>query len=323
LLEAARHGGLSTPEGIRQQAERMVRDERAIAKMRYFFGRWMQLDRGVDISKDKSVYSDFDEQLVSDLRESLDRFVDDLLRLENDDYRQLFLADYLFANPSLAKYYELPWGDGSEWQKVAIDPNVRSGVLTHPFLMSSFAYQRSSSPIHRGVFLARKVLGRHLPNPPIAVSALDESIDPQLTTRERVILQTKPEACQVCHTMINELGFSLENYDAVGRFRVQEREKPINATGSYRATSGEEKQFSGPRELAMLLSQHADAHEAFVEQLFHHNNQQPIYAYGEGKLAELSSKFRENQFSIRKTFVESSVLAAQGIGSPSPESSVD
>jgi Protein of unknown function (DUF1592)/Protein of unknown function (DUF1588)/PA14 domain/Cytochrome C oxidase, cbb3-type, subunit III len=312
LWKAVYENRLHTEEQIRAQADRMVHDERATSKLRYFLARWIQLDRVTDISKDKELYPDFDAILISDLRTSLDKFFDHILLQGNDDYRQLLLADYIFANKRIADYYGLGWTEGDAWQKLPVDNSSRSGILTHPFLMAGFAYQKSSSPIHRGVFLARKVLGRNLPNPPVAVAALDESINPNLTTRERVMLQTKPESCQACHTLINSLGFSLENYDAVGRFRNREKDKEIDASGIYRSTAGDESRFVGPRELAQFIAGHHDAHEAFVEQLFHHSNQQPVFAYGPTRLEELTTAFAKQNFSIRSAFVNASVIGAMG-----------
>ena len=99
--------------------------------------------------------------------------------------------------------------------------------------MAAFAYTATSSPIHRGVFLSRGVLGRTLPAPPAAVAPLAPDLHAGLTTRERVALQTSPKSCQMCHAMINSLGYTLENFDAVGRFRKDEKGKPIDATGTY------------------------------------------------------------------------------------------
>ncbi len=99
-------------------------------------------------------------------------------------------------------------------------------MITHPYLMSALAYHDSTSPIHRGVFLIRFVLGRTLRPPAEAFAPLSPDLHPDLTTRERVELQTSPESCQVvCHSKINGLGFTLENFDAVGRYRELEREK--------------------------------------------------------------------------------------------------
>src|SRR5262249_47038177 len=149
-----------------------------------------------------------------------------------------------------------------------------------PYLMATFAYTEASSPIHRGVFLARSVLGLGLRPPPEAFTPLPEDLHPDLTTRERITLQTKPQACQSCHGVINPLGFTLENFDAVGRYRDQEKGRPINATGGYQTRTGEVLKFAGPRDLARFLASSEEVHEAFVEQMFHHLVRQPVRAYG-------------------------------------------
>ena len=118
-------------------------------------------------------------------------------------------------------------------------------MLSHPYLLASLAYTSTSSPIHRGVFLSRSVLGRVLRPPPEAVAPLSPEVHAELTTRERVALQTQPEACQGCHSMINPLGFTLENFDAIGRYRESDAIKPIDATGSYLTQSGEVEKFTG------------------------------------------------------------------------------
>ena len=108
----------------------------------------------------------------------------------------------------------------------------RAGLLSHPYLMASFAYTATSSPIHRGVFISRSVLGRVLRPPPEAVVPLAPDLHPDLTTRQRVTLQTKSESCQSCHGMINPLGFTLEHFDALGRYRKEEKGRPIDAMGN-------------------------------------------------------------------------------------------
>jgi hypothetical protein len=121
-----------------------------------------------------------------------------------------------------------------------------------------------------------------------------------LTTRERVLLQTKAQACQTCHAMINPLGFPLEKFDAIGRFRQQEKEKPVDASGSYLTRQGEVVQFSGPTELAKFLAASPETHASFVEHLFHHMIKQPIRAYGPEKLPQLRESFAKKEFSIRE-----------------------
>src|SRR5207248_2621786 len=186
----------------------------------------------------------------------------------------------------------------------------RAGVLTHPYLLAAFAYTAESSPIHRGVFLARNVLGQTLRPPPEAFTPLPPDLHPNLTTRERIALQTKPQACTVCHNMINPLGFTLENFDAVGRFREKERGKPIDSTGAYQTRSGELVRFAGVRDLARFLAGSEEVHDAFVEQLFQYLIKQPIRAYGPRELADLRQSFVANGYSVRKLVVEIITAAA-------------
>jgi hypothetical protein len=135
-------------------------------------------------------------------------------------------------------------------------------------------------------------------------------LHPDLTTRERVALQTNSKNCQSCHAMINPLGFTLENFDAVGRFRSDEKGKPIDARGAYLTRTGEEIKFSGVRDLAKFLAASEETHTAFVEQLFHNLVKQPVRAFGPQQSAELRKSFAKNNFSIRRLIAEIAVTAA-------------
>jgi hypothetical protein len=183
-------------------------------------------------------------------------------------------------------------------------PEQRAGVLTHPYLMATFAYTAASSPIHRGVFLARSVLGQSLRPPPEAVAPLSEDLHPDLTTRQRVALQTRPGACQTCHGVINPLGFTLEHLDAIGRFRERDNGRPVDASGSYVTRSGRTVRFAGVRDLARFLADSEEAHAAFVEQLFHHLVKQSIRAHGDRVPDELRERFARGNFNIRKLAVD-------------------
>src|SRR5262249_34583865 len=161
-----------------------------------------------------------------------------------------------------------------------------------------FAHGDESSPIHRGVFLARGVLGVSLKAPPEAVAPLPPDLHPKLTTRERVTLQTRPSACVSCHGIINPLGFTLENFDAVGRFRTKEKDSQIDATGWYQTRQGKTVKVSGARELAAFLADSPEAQAAFVEQLFHHLVQQSVRAYGDETLEQLRRSFVANKYDV-------------------------
>jgi mono/diheme cytochrome c family protein len=314
LLDAARAGKLSSNEEIARQAERMLADLRGRAKLREFLLTWLKADHGLDLAKEAKKFPGFDAAVISDLRTSLELFLDDVAWSDGSDFRRLLQSDELFLSPRLAKFYgvDLPAGAKEDFCKVQVDAGRRAGVLSHPYLMTSFSHSGESSPIHRGVFLARGVLGLALRPPPEAVAPLAPELHPNLTTRQRVALQTNPSACMTCHGVINPLGFTLENFDAVGRFRTQDKGKPIDATGAYTTRRGRTVQVNGARELAAFLAESQEAHAAFVEQMFHHLVQQPMQAYGKDTLEELRRSFVADGFHIRKLAVRVMLIAARG-----------
>lgn len=310
LFDTAKAGKLKTPAQIAQQADRMLRDPRAQSKLRYFFHHWLQLDEKEELAKDKALFPEFDELVVSDLRTSLDLFIDDVVWNKSSDYRQLLLADYVYLNPRLAKVYDVKISEGPEFQKVSLDKDKRAGVITHPYMMANFAYHNLSSPIHRGVFVTRRLLGRTLKPPPQATEFKDGDFKPGMTTREKVALITKPSACMSCHSIINPLGFSLEHFDAIGRYREQEVKKAINASAELTSVSGETVKFNGARDLATHIATDHHAHAAFVDQLFHQAVKQPINAYGKNIREELTTKFEKSDYNIQQLLIEIMKVAA-------------
>lgn len=304
LLDAALDGNLSTPEEIALQAERMRDDLRTKAKLSRFFQHYLGLDRDSEMAKDSQEYPDFDEALVSDLKESLALSLDEMAWSDNPDFRRLFRSDEFYLNGRLAKFYGADLPEDAPFQKVRLNPEARAGVLSHPYLMANFAYASETSPIHRGVFLIRGVLGRVLNPPPQALSPLDASLHPDLTTRERTALQTGSKSCSTCHSMINPLGFSFEHFDAVGRYRDKERGKPIDASGTYETRSGKTVTFHDAPDLADFLCASPEVQDRFIEAVFHHLVKQPIAAYGPDLQSELHQAFASSDFNIRALMVE-------------------
>jgi hypothetical protein len=203
--------------------------------------------------------------------------------------------------------------EDAPFQKVTLAAGRRAGIISHPYLLTAFAYTSTSSPIHRGVFVSRSLLGRTLRPPPEAVAPLAPDLHADLTTRERVLLQTKAQACQTCHGMINPIGFSLENFDAIGRFRVQEKEKPVDPSGSYLTRAGETVQFSGPEELAKFLATSPEVHSSIVERLFHYLIKQPIRAYGPDTLPRLRDSFTKKEFNMKELTADIVTEAAMAV----------
>ena len=304
LLKAAAANELTTRDQVAKQAERMAADPRAWFKLREFLLQWLKVDQVPDLGKDVKKFPGFDDTVATDLRTSLDVFLESTVWNDKADYRDLMLTDKVFLNGRLAKLYGVNLPPDAPFQPVTVDPAERSGVLTQPYLMASFAYADNSSPIHRGVLLARNMLGRTLRPPPAAFTPLPASSVPNLTTRERVSLQTKPAACSGCHGMINPLGFTLERFDAIGRLRDRENGQPIDCTGSYESPNGQTVKFAGAKDLGKFLATSDEAHAAFVEKLFQHMVKQPIRAYGAQALPTLQKSFEAHEYNIRKLMVD-------------------
>ena len=320
LWEAAAKNQLATPEQVKKQAARMVNDRRTRAKVRDFLFAWLRVDLGPEISKDQTRYSEFSPEIAADMRTSLEIFLDETLWSEgtdsqrSGDFRRLFTDDEVPINGRLAPLYGVNMPPDTAFRRVRLDDGRRGGLLSHPYMMSVLSYAGATSPIHRGVFLARSVLGNTLKPPQEAIAPLAPDQHPDLTTRERVALQTSAVACQTCHTMINPLGFALEDFDPIGRYRTAESngsiEKPINAAGSYLPREGPEATFKGSRELAAYVATSRDAHEAFVQSLFHALVKQPMRAWGPDTLDNLRKSFAAGGCDIRRLLVDIMTVAA-------------
>jgi hypothetical protein len=304
LRLAAATGQPADRDSVLAQLKRMLPDPRTRAKLRAFLLNWLKVAQPPDISKDAQLYPAFTGDAVSDLRTSLELAIDELLASETADFRDLLLSDSIYLNGRLATIYGAPLPKDAAFEKVRFQPDYRSGLLSHPYLLACFAYTNTSSPIHRGVFISRSVLGRALKQPPEAVAPLPVDLHAGMTTRERVALQTRPDACQSCHSMINPLGFSLESFDAIGRFRETEKDRPVDAAGSYTTADGQVVEFIGAPDLAAFLASSEETQTAFVRQLFHHLVKQPVAAYGPGTLERLQQSFVQNNFNIRALATE-------------------
>ncbi|MBI2947137.1 MAG: DUF1592 domain-containing protein, partial [Verrucomicrobia bacterium] len=310
LSKAAGAGLLRTREQVVQQSSRMLADPRSRAKMQTFLHQWLQMNHADDLSKDTQLFPGFTPEIIADLRTSLNLFLEDRIWGESSDYRQLLLADDFYLNNRLAQFYGVQTNALDDFVKMKLDPKERCGVLTHPYLLAAFSYQKSTSPIHRGVFLTRNIVGRALKPPPMAVAFKEEEFAPSLSMREKVEQLTRSQACQNCHSVINPLGFSLEHYDAVGRFRTREGDRPINAASDYTTDAGETIRLTGARDLANFAANSEQAQNGFIEQLFHHVVKQPILAYGANALPNLRRSFVESGFNIRRLLVEIAAVSA-------------
>lgn len=310
LLRAAAAGQLKTEAQVRQHAQRMMKDPRAKAKLRDFLHDWLHVEEGAEIAKDQKEYPGFDQGVVMDLRTSLDLFAESIVWSEKSDYRQLLLGDTILMNQRLAKFYGQKVAPGDGFQPVKMDADQRAGVLTHPYLLATFSYTKSTSPIHRGVFVTRNILGRMLKPPPMAIAFMDDKFDPSFTMREKVTELTSKPACMSCHVTINPLGFSFERFDAVGRVRATDNKKPVDPVSDYVAADGSVLKLTGARDVGVHAAESQAGQAGFVRNLFHSLVKQPPAAYSPELVGQLTDKFRADGFHVRNLAVEVAVVAA-------------
>lgn len=318
LLDLAKKNELSKRDVLTREVERMLDDPRTRIKLRDYFHRWLKVDDLHGLGKEAGKFPGFDDTFVTDLRASLDLFIDEVLNDPASDYRRFFNDRGLWLNGRLAKFYGIDKPENAPFEKIAFDQQPRAGVLTHPLLMAGFAYSNSTSPIHRGVFVSRNLLGRRLRSPPDSFTPESPHLSPKLTTRERISKQTKPVSCQSCHDMINPLGFTMEHFDTVGRYRADEGGKAIDASGSYLRADAELAKFKDASELGAFLAQNSEAQGAFVERLFKDAIKQPILAYGPQEKERLRQFFNDNGCNIRKLLAE--IVVSSALASPAPTS---
>lgn len=317
LRVAASAGQLQSLEQIAQQATRMAADDRCQNKLRDFFVQWLKLDRPIELKKDRARFPEFDDATIADLRTSLELTLHSILENPRADFRQFLNCDSVYLNSRLARLYGAtpPTDDG--FHPFQLNPDDRVGLMTHPYLLSVFANAETSSPIRRGVFLSRSVLGRTLRPPPDAVIPLAPELNPELTTRERTELQTGAQSCQACHRLINPLGFALERFDAIGRLRDREQDRTIDAQGQYESKEGITFQFNGARELSRFLIDSEEVQLALIEKLFYFSTQQPIRAYGAETLPTLQRDFVDHEFDLRRLMARMAIIVASSATSPS------
>lgn len=236
LLEAAVRGDLRQPKLLEQQVRRMLADERAESLVTNFASQWLHLRALEAVTPDLRLFVDFDDNLRQALRQETEMFFDSVLR-EDRSVTELLSADYTFLNERLAKHYGIPNIYGSHFRRVSFagDPDrQRGGLLRQGSILTVTSYATRTSPVIRGKWILDNLLGVPPPPPPPDVPSLDEGvISAKLPIRERLAAHRAKPVCASCHKIMDPIGFSLENFDAIGRWRTAEDHKPVDASGGF------------------------------------------------------------------------------------------
>ncbi len=235
LVDLAARGRLREPGVLERQVRRMLDDARAGALVENFAGQWLYLRNLRSIAPDATRFPEFDDNLRDALRQETELFVGSQIR-EDRGVLDLLGADYTFVNERLARHYGMPDVYGSHFRRVSYRDDRRAGLLGHGSLLTVTSYPHRTSPVLRGKWLLENLLGAPPPPPPPDIPELDEpgGRAAPATMRERMAQHRASPACATCHAKIDPLGFALENFDAVGRWRAREdgAGAPIDASGA-------------------------------------------------------------------------------------------
>jgi len=232
LLDLAERDLLSNPEVLEQQTRRMLADDRSRALVSNFAGQWLHLHNLESTTPDARLYPDFDDNLRKAFREETELFFESIIR-EDRSVLDMLKTDYTYLNERLARHYGIPHVYGSRFRRVALDENSqRGGLLRQASVLTVTSYATRTSPVIRGKWIMENILGTPPLPPPDDVAALkDNTVAANLSVRERLAQHRANPACASCHNLMDPAGFSLENFDAVGRWRDLEEGRLIDATG--------------------------------------------------------------------------------------------
>lgn len=274
LLDLATRGQLRKPGVLDAQVRRMLADDRSRTLVTNFAGQWLYLRNLRLVSPDPYGFPDFDENLRLALEREVDLFLDSQIRGDRS-LTELLTADYTFLNERLAKHYGIRNVYGSHFRRVTLTDPARKGLLGKAGVLTLTSYPNRTSPVLRGKWLLENLLGAPPPPPPPDVPALMEPKDggQRLTVRQRMEQHRANPACASCHKAMDPLGFALENFDAVGRWRdTTEAGTPIDAA----ATLADGTPVDGPAALNRALLAHRDEFiRTVTEKLL-------VYALGRG-----------------------------------------
>jgi mono/diheme cytochrome c family protein len=234
LLDVAAQNKLHEPSVLRRQVRRMLTDPRSDQLIENFAGQWLYL-RNLEV-KGGAVeeFPDFDDNLRQAFRTETELLFASIVR-EDRNVVDLLTADYTFVNERLAKHYDIPGVYGSHFRKVTLENDARRGLLGQGSILMVTSYPNRTSPVQRGVWVLENVVGAAVPIPPPNVPDLEETAKHESnpkTLRAQMLLHTEKPFCAGCHKIMDPVGFALENFDAVGKWRTEEHGEPIVATGT-------------------------------------------------------------------------------------------
>jgi hypothetical protein len=292
LIERARSGGLDTSEGMATEAARVVEDERTRAAFHEFVREWLGVGE-LPESHDPAVRQALDGEL------SL--LIDDAWDAE-DGLDALLRADTVYADSVLEGFYGLPAASSGPGDYVRTTMPARVGLITHPLVLAAASHGEQSSAILRGKLIRTRLLCAELPPPPADAAALEPDLPPDATPRDRYEARIAQPLCAGCHVLMDPVGFALEGYDGLGRFRTDIGGRAVDDLGEIRAGGDATATFRGAGELADVLANSEAVSQCFARQFMRYALARPS---GRDTICvenDLGTEFRNGGRSLKHLF---------------------
>ena len=265
LLDLAKNGELSKPEIVAAQVQRMLEDPKSDALVQNFGLQWLQLRKLPYFEPDKKMFPEYSADLVDDMIQETSLYIKNILR-ENRPISEFIDSKYTFLNENLAKHYGIAGIAGTDFRKVSTVGTGRGGVLTQAAILTVTSNPTRTSPTKRGRWVLEQILGSPPPPPPPGVGDLqdEKKFTASMTLRQRLEEHRKNPSCATCHSRMDAIGFGFENFDTVGKWRVQDAGTKVDSS----ATLPGGRKFTGAVELkSILLENKKEFARNFAEKL--------------------------------------------------------
>ncbi|MFO7565301.1 MAG: DUF1592 domain-containing protein [Enhygromyxa sp.] len=304
LFAAAAAGELDTAGGVLVEAARMIDDPRAHDMVRDFHAQLLDYDHYHDLFKDPEFYPDFDPAIMgSAMQRETELFVEAVVFEDQGGLAELLTAPFSFVNQDTAYAYGLGDGFGPEFERVALDPTQRGGILTQLGFLAANAYAVDPDSIHRGVSVVRNLLCTPLPPPPDNVPPLPPTMGN--TNRERVDAHTGAGTCgEGCHsTIINPVGFAFEHYDAIGQWRELDNGFAVDASGEF-PFDGQLHTYADALEFGQVAAAARSVHACYVGHMLEYAYARQLSATEQAVVDELAGRSQAGSLSVRALLLE-------------------
>lgn len=309
LLDLAEGGGLETEDQVREAARDLMKRPAARKALSSFYDVFFKLRDLPTMTKVAANFPEWNEDLANATRQESLLFFEDIVWNQNADYREIFTADSTFVNSALAGLYGLPEGTvspGDGFVKVTLPKKqLRSGFLGHASYLARYAHAGDTSPTRRGAFLATALLCKEIPPPPPGVNTQFPPFDPSKPMTKKQYLEEihhkASDGCASCHALMDPMGYAMESYDGIGRFRTKdENGLPVDPSGELADLGA----FGDARELGQLMHDDPQSTRCIVSNLLRQAMGHKELPSERPAIAAVEDAFEGSGFKLREALVE-------------------